>query len=321
MKRSILLLAVVLLQCLGFALAQTDAKTQRLADLAKKNKGIVKLTSNTFSQYTEGKRNYGIVVLLTALDDNFNCIPCREFDPEFKLVAASFQKTKNPNSVFFGHLDFKDGQAIYQKLNLQTAPNVLYFPPAKPGQRVEPAKYDLSRSGFQAESFAQFLSQQIGAPVPVDRPYDYIKLGLKIFLFVGGAAILKLMYQHFGLILHHKYSWASFSILFIVIMISGQMWNQIRNPPYVAAGPGGKMNFIAGGFQQQLGLESRIVASIYGLLAMGTIALAVFVPKISDKNHQRICVYVWITSYVVVFSILLNLFKFKNGGYPFKLLF
>ena len=41
-----------------------------------------------------------------------------EFDPEYKLVASSYQKTKDPSRVFFGHLDFKDGQAIYQKVYL-----------------------------------------------------------------------------------------------------------------------------------------------------------------------------------------------------------
>lgn len=41
-----------------------------------------------------------------------------EFDPEYKLVASSYQSTEDPTRVFFGHLDFKDGQAIYQKVGL-----------------------------------------------------------------------------------------------------------------------------------------------------------------------------------------------------------
>ncbi|CDH55709.1 dolichyl-diphosphooligosaccharide-proteinglycotransferase [Lichtheimia corymbifera JMRC:FSU:9682] len=322
MKRSLVLVAAILLQCLAMVYAEaTDAKTQRLAKMAKNNNGLVKLTSNTYTQFTEGKRNYGMVVLLTALGDYFNCGPCREFDPEYKLVASSFQSTEDPTRVFFGHLDFKDGQAIYQKLGLQTAPNVLYFPPAKPGQKVEPTKYDLARSGFSAESFANFVSRVSGLHVPVKRPFDYFSFGIKAFLVVGAAAILKLLYRHFSLVFHHKNTWAAFSILFILIMISGQMWNQIRNPPYVMPGPNGKMNFVAGGFQQQLGLESRIVAAIYGILAMATVALAVFVPKIKDKQHQRISTYVWVMCIFIVFSGLMNLFKLKNGAYPFRILF
>lgn len=57
--------------------AQKDAKAQRLQKLAASNNGIVKLNSNTYTQYTEGKRSYGIVVLMTALSDYINCGPCR----------------------------------------------------------------------------------------------------------------------------------------------------------------------------------------------------------------------------------------------------
>lgn len=78
MKRSLVLVAAILLQCLAMVYAEaTDAKTQRLAKMAKNNNGLVKLTSNTYTQFTEGKRNYGMVVLLTALGDYFNCGPCR----------------------------------------------------------------------------------------------------------------------------------------------------------------------------------------------------------------------------------------------------
>ncbi|KAI8140108.1 hypothetical protein BJV82DRAFT_671880 [Fennellomyces sp. T-0311] len=318
MKSSLLFLLVALI---ALVTAQKDAKTQRLIGLAKKNNGLVKLTSNTYSQFTEGKRNYGIVVLLTALDDYFKCVPCREFDPEYKLVASSFQKTKDPTRVFFGHLDFKDGQTIYQKLNLQTAPNVLYFPPSQPGAPAEPVKYDLSRNGFVAEKFAEFLSREIGAPVPVTRPTDYLALGLKVFGVVGAAAILKLAYPYFGVMLHHRNTWAALSIITILIMTSGHMWNQIRNPPYVMAGAGGKVNFIAGGFQQQLGLESRVVAATYGILAMAVVCLAVYVPKMKDTMHQRISVYIWTFCILIVFSALMNLFRIKNGAYPFRIFF
>ena len=45
-------------------------------------------------------------------------------------------------------------------------------------------------------------------------------------------------------------------------MISGHMWNQIRNPPYSVPGRDGRAGFIAQGFQNQFGLETQIVAVI-----------------------------------------------------------
>jgi oligosaccharyltransferase complex subunit gamma len=46
---------------------------------------------------------------------NFNIYS--EFDPEYTLVAKTFQKSKDNKKLFFGHLDFKDGQAVYQKVS------------------------------------------------------------------------------------------------------------------------------------------------------------------------------------------------------------
>ena len=40
------------------------------------------------------------------------------------------------------------------------------------------------------------------------------------------------------------------------------MWNKIKNAPYVAVDPQGKVNWIAGGYQNQLGLESQVVAGL-----------------------------------------------------------
>lgn len=141
MKRPVsLLLAFIQLVFVGFTLAQADPKKDKLIALSEANNGVINLNSNSYDRFTEGKRDYGMVVLLTALDSQFNCVPCRqetctiqyqcktnrrvyhyhfvisEFDPEYSLVAKSFQKNKKSKDLFFGHLDFKDGQAVYQRV-------------------------------------------------------------------------------------------------------------------------------------------------------------------------------------------------------------
>ncbi|KAI7897851.1 uncharacterized protein BX663DRAFT_481186 [Cokeromyces recurvatus] len=305
---------------ISITLAKLDPKKEKLISLAESGNGIVNLNSNTYDRFTEGKRDYGLVVLLTALDSQFNCVPCREFDPEFALVAKGFQKNKNSNNLFFGHLDFKDGQAIFQKLKIMSAPNVFYFPPQKAGERKEYVKYDLGRSGFSAENFAQFLSQESGLRVTVSRPVNYFKLVTKIFLAIGAAAALKLMYRHFTFIICHRNTWAAISILVILVMTSGYMWNKIRSPPYLMPGRNGEINYIASGFSSQFGVEPQIVASIYGILAFSMVALIKSVPQIEDQKIQRISAYIWMACFIFIFSALFALFRVKNGGYPFKLL-
>ncbi|KAI8065484.1 hypothetical protein BC940DRAFT_304227 [Gongronella butleri] len=312
-------LFVLALVCLGLASAQ-DAKTQRLTKLAQKNNGLVKLDSDTYFKYTQGSREYGLVVLLTALSDQMRCYPCREFDPEYRLVAKSFQNTKFADNLFFGHLDFFDGQAVYQQLGLQTAPTIFYFPPSSAAKN-DVVKYDLGAQGFQAEPFAEFVSRHSGYPVPVTRPLNYFKLATNVFLGLGALAVVKLLFQHFSFILYHKNTWTAITLFVVLIMTSGHMFNRIRNTPYAHTGPTGQLNYVAQGFTSQFGIETQIVASMYGVLSFAVIAMAKSVPRLEDKVRQRVGVYIWITCFFVIFSCLLSFFRIKNGGYPFQLLF
>lgn len=44
------------------------------------------------------------------------------------MVAAGWSKLANKSQLFFSVLDFKAGQAIFQKFGMNSAPSVLYFP-------------------------------------------------------------------------------------------------------------------------------------------------------------------------------------------------
>ncbi len=66
----------------------------------------------------------------------------------------------------------------------------------------------------------------------------------------------------------------SFFKSFILIFISGQMWNQIRGPPLVHRNPQtGQIGFFAGGHGYQFIAETYIVFSIYGLIVLGIILM------------------------------------------------
>lgn len=73
MKTLLFGLCLLIVTCL----AQLDSKKEKLISLAKEGNGLVKLNSNSYERFTEGKRTYGMVVLLTALGSQFGCTPCR----------------------------------------------------------------------------------------------------------------------------------------------------------------------------------------------------------------------------------------------------
>jgi oligosaccharyltransferase complex subunit gamma len=58
-----------------------------------------------------------------------------------------------------------------------------------------------------------------------------------------------------------------------------------------------------------------------GLLALSVVALTALVPAQTSPTKQRIGVYLWLGILIVVFGILMKIFRIKNGGYPFFILF
>ena len=103
------------------ATSQKATKLQRITNLAisaaKSGPGPIELTDKTFEDITSGPRNYTAVVLLTALDSRFGCQMCKEFQPEFDLVAKSWLKQHpDSNGLFFASLDFAEGRATFQKV-------------------------------------------------------------------------------------------------------------------------------------------------------------------------------------------------------------
>jgi oligosaccharyltransferase complex subunit gamma len=75
----------------------------------------VKLTDSTYKSITSAPRDYSAVVLLTALDPRYKCQLCREFQPEWDLLAKSWSKGDKDGAsrMIFGTLDFSDGRETF----------------------------------------------------------------------------------------------------------------------------------------------------------------------------------------------------------------
>lgn len=63
-------------------------------------------------------------------------------------------------------------------------------------------------------------------------------------------------------IIQNRNLWAAISLIAILLFTSGQMFNHIRKVPYVAGDGKGGISYFAGGFQNQFGMETQIVAAI-----------------------------------------------------------
>lgn len=79
----------------------------------------LKLDDGSYEALTTGSRDYGVAVLLTALEARFGCALCRDFQPEWDILAKSWARgdKKGETRMLYGTLDFTDGKATFQKVH------------------------------------------------------------------------------------------------------------------------------------------------------------------------------------------------------------
>jgi oligosaccharyltransferase complex subunit gamma len=179
-------------------------------------------------------------VTLTALKPQYQCILCREFDPEFTIVAKSW-RTAHPQSdgVFFAKLDVVDGRPIFLKVFfsfsfrlakcslefkqrqmygcilrlLVLSPN--YLPIINPSNTISLGNISLSClrllrfSGINAEVFQRFLiSNPKLEPFPLVRPFNWTRLLNTLILAASIGMIIKLAWTHVQKIATNRNLWA-----------------------------------------------------------------------------------------------------------------
>jgi oligosaccharyltransferase complex subunit gamma len=200
---------------------------------------------------------------------------------------------------------------------LQTAPVLLYFHPTTgPNAKTDtqPVRFDFTAGPQSAEQIHAWIARQVPADAPkpsISRPINRAKIGSITLLAVAWPYIIP--------ILQNRNLWAAFSLITVLLFTSGHMFNHIRKTPYVQGDGKGGISYFAGGFSNQFGLESQIIAAIYGVLAFATISLALKVPRIADARAQQFAVFLWSGLLLCMYSFLLSVFRMKNGGYQFWL--
>ncbi|KAF8654131.1 hypothetical protein AX16_003662 [Volvariella volvacea WC 439] len=298
-------------------LALAASPKEKFVELAAAGNGVIKLDSKLYDTLTGSKRDWSTAVVFTALDPKRRCIPCKEFNPSWQSVAKAWSKVApaERNEHFFATIDFDDAPNVFQKMGLTAAPVVYIFPPTEGSRvpasgRTSPLKYDFS-TGFEAGPLAEHLSNHTPVPIPYRDPINWGRVFTTGFL--GLSLLLVLRYSR--PLLQNKWIWAAGSIITSLVMTSGFMFTRIRGSAYT--GPDG--GWIAAGFQNQFGQEVQVVSFIYGILGFSFLMLILAVPHQTSPSKQRVQIYIWSAVTIVIYSMLVSLFRVKNRAYPFKL--
>lgn len=198
--------------------------------------------------------------MFTAMAPARQCVICRHAADEFAIAANSHRYGSDwTPAVFFVSVDFDDGHDVFQQLRLNTAPVFMHFPARGKPKAID--TMDIQRVGFSAELIAKWIQERTDVQIRVFRPPNYTGTVGVAMLALMVAVVLYLRRDNLEF-LRNKQMWSVLALVFCFAMVSGQMWNHIRTPPFMHVNQNGGATYIHGSSQGQLVVETYIVMGL-----------------------------------------------------------
>jgi oligosaccharyltransferase complex subunit gamma len=115
-----------------------------------------------------------------------------------------------------------------------------------------------------ADSIHAWVSRLLpeGKKPSVSRPFNYLKAVAVTTAILGFISFFTIAAPYLLPLIQNRNLWAAVSLIAVLLFTSGHMFNHIRKVPYVSGDGKGGISYFAGGFQNQFGLETQIIAAI-----------------------------------------------------------
>lgn len=296
---------------------------------------VIRLNDLNYKQVLRGPRDYHSVVMFSSDSPQFNCVLCREFKPDFEITANSWYR-EHPNgllkedeakldtprkNIYFFHTDFTDSKELFQKFQLNNIPKLYYFPPtekAGDGYEKDFDEYQFYQ-GIHRELLMSYLFQTTGLKINLYVPPNYSRVAINVAVVVVLLLIAKRFQNIVSKIVTSKALWGAVSLVLILLLTTGYMFNQIRGVPYVQGEGRTMKDYFIPSQQSQIGIETQIVSFIYGMLSLITIFLVKRLPEIKNDKANFIATVVACLLVYNFYGLLLYVFDLKGMGYPYHL--
>lgn len=115
-----------------------------------------------------------------------------------------------------------------------------------------------------------------GPKPTIQRPLNYVRIITVTTTLLGIVSFLSVAYPYILPVVQNRNLWAGISLITILLFTSGHMFNHIRKVPYVAGNGQGGISYFAGGFSNQFGMETQIVAAMC-MFSLSKSALSTFI--------------------------------------------
>lgn len=310
--------------------AYSDTQMQQLV----KKSGVIDVTDDNFEKLIYGERDYHIFLLMLSDSALLNCALCVEVHPTFGRVGSSW-KHFHPNgwteeetedltkkNVYFLEADYLKAKRFFQIMQLESIPKIFYFPPSGPDDKdsswmTSKKEYQFYQ-GDHTVLIAQWVQDVTGYTVELFVPADYTKVAVNAVITFVVVMLMKKFSKQVGQVLGSTFVWGSLSLVAVLLFNSGYMFNQIRSTPFVKESERGT-EYFAPSQQMQYGLETQVVSSLYGFLALVFVLLVNKVSKISNAKVQFFAVVTTVGLIYAAYSLYVFLFAFKSKGYPYTM--
>lgn len=330
MKVSIFLVCLALFSYLSIAIAGLqNHELQQLVKNQSKHK-IIKVTDENYEQLLSGPRDHHIVLFLSTTSSKITCILCNQFKPDFEIVADSYFQdypdgvnNDELKDVYFMFSDFIDSRNLYGLFELSNIPKVFYFPPSKATSRKAFLKEYIDYQFFQGDHkqlLASWLQSTTGNTFNIYIPVNYEKVAYNAIVTLIVVLLLVKFNGKIIRFLRSRQLWSGFSLISVLLLTTGYMFNQIRGVPYLREDIQGAGAYFANSQQNQYGVETQILSFVYGALSLFFVILLKKLPELKNDQVRFIAVAIVSLLILVFYSLLLGIFGLKGSGYPYKLL-
>lgn len=256
---------------------------------------------------------YGRAKIPTLIEFTISGVDCKPCNVIHKTIEELERNIYPKNMIEFAIADYKTIPSIFNEFKLSGVPVVYLF--KNEDEKNDYIDYKVSSNGFEVQTLVEFLNNN-NIKVKYHPKTDYYLLSKNMAILLVFLTSFYYLRNYFINLFSSYKLWASICFMILITLLSGQMWNSMKSPPYMDQRDK-KAVYFDSGFQEQFVLESQVVAFLYGLGALSFVSMCVFAPKIKNNALQTIVAIISALLFLASYSSFMSIFKIKFPPYPF----
>ncbi|PVZ97006.1 hypothetical protein BB558_007054 [Smittium angustum] len=298
----------------------------KFKDLTNKSPyGIAKLKeSNVKDMVFSKQKNYSVVLLFTSSGNEFGCNNCKDVEQKISRVSKNWIQTEKSTQIFFAKLEVTESPNAFISFGVKGIPEVYII---KPECTIFKASDECTsqisiKESFSSEYFISeishfFPNETFGISEDINQPVSKIS-------FLYGILFSFLFYCLYNSSNAQKYFRTislSITILFVLLMCSGYMWNHIKNPTFISFNKETQEpSIFIPSSSSQLGIEVYLVFATYFISTIAFIFLVKAAPYYEDKDLKTLSIFVCMGVLLAMNSYIYSTYGIKSHYYPFRII-